>query len=62
MGFTFSEHIERLKLDVAQHVPIREALNINSVISQIVLSGRNFLKPTAIVPPRFAEVALTYSF
>jgi hypothetical protein len=41
---------------------IFNALNINTVTSLVMLSGPNFLRPTAIVPPRIFEISASYSF
>ena len=37
-------------------------LNINTITGRTILSGPNFGRPTSIVPPRVAEVALSYTF
>ena len=47
---------------VALRLNVYNVLNINSVITQVVQSGRSFLRPTAIVPPRIAEVDVSYRF
>jgi len=50
----------------AQRVGLRadiyNTLNINTETAVTPLSGPNFLRPSAITPPRFAELGLTYSF
>jgi hypothetical protein len=47
---------------VALRLNVFNLTNINTVLSVTALSGRNFLRPTSIVPPRVAEVGVTYSF
>ena len=50
----------------AQRVAVRfdlyNALNVNTTTRIQPRSGRRFLRPTEIVPPRVAEFGLTYSF
>jgi hypothetical protein len=47
---------------VALRLNVYNVLNVNSVISRVFQSGRSFLRPTAIVPPRIAEVDVSYRF
>jgi hypothetical protein len=41
---------------------VYNVLNINKALQVTPLSGRNFLIPTSITPPRIAELGVTYSF
>jgi hypothetical protein len=41
---------------------VYNALNVNTVTTRILQSGANFLRPTAIIPPRFVEFGASYSF
>jgi hypothetical protein len=52
----------RSRHKVAVRFNIYNAMNVNSVTNWTLLSGPNFLKPTAIVPPRIAELGLSYTF
>lgn len=52
----------RAQHKVAVRFNIYNAMNVNSVTNWTLLSGPNFLKPTAIVPPRIAELGLSYTF
>ena len=47
---------------VAVRLNVYNVLNTNTVISRVILSGGSFLRPTAIAPPRIAEVDLSYRF
>jgi hypothetical protein len=47
---------------VALQANVYNVLNINKELGVTPLSGPNFLIPTAITPPRIAEVGITYSF
>jgi hypothetical protein len=47
---------------VALRLNVYNVLNANTVISRVVQSGRSFLRPTAIAPPRIAEVDVSYRF
>ena len=47
---------------LAVQVNIYNVLNINDALGVTPLAGPNFLIPTAITPPRIAEVGFTYSF
>jgi hypothetical protein len=38
------------------------ALNANTVTARTVLSGANYLRPTAILGPRILEFSTSYSF
>ena len=51
-----SQHRISLRLNVYN------VLNVNSVTNWTLLSGPNYLKPTALVPPRIAELGATYDF
>jgi hypothetical protein len=55
-----------LRLTAGQKVSLRlnvfNATNINTVTRLSQLSGRNFERPTEIMPPRIAEFAVQYSF
>jgi hypothetical protein len=37
-------------------------LNANAVTSMTVLSGANYLRPTAILSPRIVEFSASYTF
>jgi hypothetical protein len=39
---------------------VYNALDINTVRTVTQLSGRNFLRPRTIAPPRIAELAVSY--
>lgn len=41
---------------------VYDALNINTVLSVSTLAGSTFRRPTSIVPPRIAELGVTYTF
>jgi hypothetical protein len=43
-------------------VNLFNALNVNTVLTVTQLSGRNFERPRTIVPPRIAEIGMSYSF
>jgi hypothetical protein len=43
-------------------VNVYNALNINTVRTVTQLSGRNFLRPRTIAPPRIAELGMQYTF
>jgi hypothetical protein len=63
----FDTRVEKLfHLTPRQSVSVRlnvyNTLNINTVTSRTVQSGPNYLRPTAIVPPRVAELSLGYEF
>ena len=47
---------------LAVQANIYNVLNINDALGVTPLSGPNFLIPTAITPPRIAELGITYSF
>jgi carboxypeptidase family protein len=47
---------------LAGRVNLFNALNRNTVTALTVLSGPNFLRPTAILPPRTLEFSATYTF
>jgi hypothetical protein len=47
---------------LAARINIFNALNANTVLSTIRLSGPSFLLPTDIMPPRIAEFSLSYTF
>jgi hypothetical protein len=47
---------------VAVRVNIFNVLNANTVLSSVRTSGPNFLRPTAIMPPRIAEFSASYAF
>ena len=67
-------HINLLDLSVQKTFRLRQGhrvglrlnvfnvLNDNTVIRQVVQSGRRFLRPLEIVPPRLAEIDLSYRF
>jgi len=55
-GFRFGVH------DFTARLNMYNALNSNVVTSQTVLSGANFLRPTAILAPRILELSATYGF
>jgi hypothetical protein len=41
---------------------VYNAMNVNTVLSVTPLSGRSFLRPRTILPPRIAEFAAQYTF
>ena len=41
---------------------VYNAMNVNTVLSVTPLSGRSFLRPRTILPPRIAEFAVQYTF
>ena len=41
---------------------IFNALNTNTVLNSVRLSGATFLRPTEIMPPRIAEFSVSYTF
>lgn len=47
---------------VALRANIYNTLNINTETAVTPLSGPNFLRPSAITPPRLVELGMTYSF
>lgn len=47
---------------MALRMNLFNALNVNTVLTVTQLSGRNFLRPRTIVPPRIAEFGVSYSF
>jgi len=47
---------------VSLRLNVYNVLNVNSVTNWTLLSGPNFLRPTALVPPRIAELGATYEF
>ena len=47
---------------LAVQANVYNVLNINDALGVTPLSGPNFLIPTAITPPRIAELGITYSF
>ena len=47
---------------MALRLNLYNALNINTVLTVTQLSGRNFLKPRTIAPPRIAEFGASYTF
>jgi outer membrane receptor protein involved in Fe transport len=55
-----------LNLMKRHHVGLRlnvyNSLNASTVTSQTILTGVNFLKPTAILPPRTFELSASYKF
>jgi len=56
----------RLRRGQGQRVALRlnvyNALNINTVLTVTQLSGRSFLRPRTIAPPRIAEFSVSYTF
>jgi len=47
---------------ISVRLNVYNVLNVNSVTNWTLLSGPNFLKPSALVPPRIAELGATYAF
>lgn len=47
---------------LALRANVFNVLNVNTVLTVTQLSGRNFLRPRTIVPPRIVEVGVSYSF
>ena len=47
---------------LALRLNVYNALNINTVLTVTQLSGRNFLRPRTIAPPRIAEFSMSYTF
>jgi hypothetical protein len=47
---------------MALRLNLYNALNVNTVLTVTQLSGRNFLRPRTIVPPRVAEFGVSYGF
>ena len=54
----------RLRRDqrVALRLNVYNVMNVSTVIRRVVQSGRSFLRPAEIVPPRIAEVDVSYRF
>jgi hypothetical protein len=48
--------------NVGLRLNVYNLLNINTITGETVLSGVNFGRPTAIVPPRVAEFGVSYTF
>lgn len=47
---------------VDAQINVFNLMNANTTTRRIVRSGRTFLKPTIIMPPRIMDFAVTYSF
>jgi hypothetical protein len=47
---------------VSLRLNVYNVLNTNSVTNWTLLSGPNFRRPSALVPPRIAELGATYEF
>ena len=47
---------------VSARVDLFNALNANPELAQTAQSGRNFLRPTSVLPARIAVFGLTYTF
>ena len=41
---------------------IYNTLNVNTVTARTLQSGANYLRPTAIMPPRFVEFGASFSY
>jgi len=53
-------HLARMRETVS--LDLYNALNVNSILAQNNTFGTAWLRPTAIMPPRFAKVSLQVDF